>query len=179
MGNAKQINVFDVLRGRGNEGAETYSARTIIVTEYPKELPQPNAGVYIPPSLRDESPPSRNHSSRGIPYAPKPKGWLERNWKWLLLAVVATVVIVLIIRYRRKVRRERAEEEYRQGQAERLPKIDYPKPSEAEGPVIHVSPPEPNGPSALEQLFDEIEQQAIADEMQAQTPPTETEAPNE
>lgn len=162
MGKARQINVFDVLRGRGNEGAETYSARTIVATGYPKELPLPNAGVYVPPSLRDDSPPPSNHSSRNIPNAPKPKGWFARNWPWLLLAVVVTIAIVLIIRYRRKKRREREEEEYRQWEGERLPKIDYPKPSEATGPVIEVSVPK-----------------KVIMENEVQDAPSEAEAPTE
>ena len=172
MGKARQINVFDVLRGNGNEGAETYSARTIVVTGYPKESPLPSAGVYIPPQLRDDSPPPpRNNSSQAIPAAPKPKGWFARNWHWLLLAVVVAIAIILVIRYRRKKRREREEDEYRQREAERLPKIDYPVPSEASGPVIEVSPVT-KGPSALELLFDEME--AADAEIKAEEASSET-----
>jgi hypothetical protein len=150
---AKQLNIFDVLRQRG-ENAETYTAITLDLKDSPKNLPPPDDAFIPPPFGEATSPPPRTSSTIRIPNPPpKAISWLRRNWPWVLLGCI--VVGVLIYLYLKRRKKKKDEEEFLRQEAERLPKINYPEPSEASGPVVELKRETP-----VESYFDELERQA-------------------
>lgn len=155
---AKQLNIFDVLRGLADENSETYKATIRILTNYPKNLPSPDDG-YIPPIFNDEAqPPPRASSGIRIPNPPpKAVSWFRRNWPWILLGAVIVGVFIYLYLQRRKKKKE---EEFRQKEGERLPKINYPEPSEGSGPVIKVERQTP-----VENYFEEMERKVAFDKI--------------
>lgn len=151
---AKQLNIFDVLRQRG-VNAETYTAITIDLKDTPKNLPSPDA-AYIPPSFGEATlpPPPRISSTIRIPNPPpKALSWLRRNWPWVLLGCIVMGVLIYLYLKRRKKKKD--EEEFRRQEGERLPKINYPEPSGESGPVVEVKRETP-----VENYFEELERQA-------------------
>lgn len=164
---AKQLNIFDVLRGLADENSETYKATIRILTNFPKDLPPPDDG-YVPPLINDAKQAPRAASGIRIPNPPpKAVSWFSRNWPWLVLGIVAVGIIIYLYRQRKKKR----EEEFRK-RAERLPKINYPWPSEASSPIITES--QPSGSSLIENYFEDLEKEKEFEKTEptASVPPT-------
>ena len=153
---AKQLNIFDVLRGLADANSETYKATIKILTNFPKDIPPPSDG-YIPPLFNEAQQPPNASAGIRIPNPPPIAiSWLSRNWPWLLL--VAVVIGIIIYLYMRNKRKRREEEEFRKREGERLPKIHYPWPNEAAGPIIE-EPPSPVESNSMDIYFEELDRE--------------------
>ncbi len=169
---ATQLNIFDVLRGYADKDSETYKAAIKKLTNFYKEPPPPSDG-HIPLTLNEVKQPARSSVGIQIPNPPpKAISWLSRNWHWLVLcAIIIGFGINLYVQHRKR----KKEQEFRRNEAERLAKINYPKPSEVSGPVIKVTAPSKS--SSIEEFFGELEREEDAKKIAK--PPASDSAPND
>jgi len=177
---ATQLNIFDVLRGFADENSKTYKATIKILTNIRKDVPPPD-DAYVPPLFGEAAtpPPSQSSSPIQIPNPPpKAVSWLRRNWPWILLGgVIVGALIYLYLKRRKKKKKE--EEEFRRQEGERLPEINYPKPSEASGPVVELQRQTP-----LESFYKDLERKATLEKVverlsKVETPIKKTDPPNQ
>lgn len=160
---ARQINLFDVLRGMIQEGKQAYIAKIEAMSSN-ADIPPPIAEEPVLPTDVATPETDQADSSTAIISLGKKESWLSKNWPLVVLGIVVLLLICLIFYYRAKDKKE-AEEEFRRKEAETLPKIDYPLPDAAtQGPVLETEPepvaepiPEPvsYSPSLVEEFFKE------------------------
>lgn len=169
---AKQLNIFDVLRGLADESSETYRATIKILTNFPKDLPPPDDGYIPSPFSESKQAPKASNGIRIPNPPPKAISWLSRNWPWLVLGgLVIGIIIYLFVRNKRK----KKEEEFRRREGEHLPTINYPEPSEASSPIIKVTAP--SKALSIEEFFEELEHAEDAKKMEE--PPASEPASND
>lgn len=157
MAKIRQPNVFKVLRGEIGVNDGVYFARIKIST----------AGTQLSTGPPEDLP------KVPIPDAPKSKSWWSRNWHWVLVGAIVVGVLVYLYLKRRK----RKNEELRLQEGERLPKINFPKPSEASGPVIELQRQTP-----MERYYEELEHKAalerVVEHLSKVEPPKQKGDPN-
>ena len=160
---ARQINLFDVLRGMIQEGKQAYIAKIEAMSSN-ADIPPPIAEELVLPTDVATSEAGQADSGTAIISLGKQESWLSKNLLLVVLAIGVVIIISLLLYYHAKDKKE-AEEEFRRKEAETLPKINYPWPDAATQGPVRETEPEPSiepeqepvsySPSLVEDFFKE------------------------